>query len=1582
MADDSTMKFRADISQLRAAMQQAGRAIRVANSEFKAATAGMDSWNRSAEGLQAKLKQLNTVLKSQKTQLTLTEQELKKTVAAYGENSAEADRVRIKLNNQTAAIKKTESELSRYETALDEVENGAEQMGDAVEDSGKKAQHASDGFTVMKGALASLVADGIRLTIGALKDLGKETFKAGADFESAMSQVQAVSGASAEDIDRLTEKAKEMGAQTKFSATESAEAFNYMAMAGWKTEDMLGGIEGIMNLAAASGSDLATTSDIVTDALTAMGYKAADAGRLADVMAAASSNANTNVEMMGATFQYAAPIVGALGYNMEDTAVAIGMMANAGIKGEKAGTALRSILTRLSAPPKECAEAMEELDLSITNTDGTMKPFATVMEDLRKKFKGLSESQQTQLAKSIAGQEAMSGLLAVVNGADTDFKKLTKAVKESEGAAQDMADTMNDNVSGQLTLLKSQIEGEMIKVFEKAAPKIRKAITTVSDALANVNWDSVAAKVGEGIEKVVDLFAWLIKHGDGVATTLKVVGVAMGTIFVTNKAVSFYKVISGIPAAISMLEKGTIAATVATKALAVAQMALPWVAVAAGVAAVTGALYLYNKKQEESARAEYQLTDEQKKNIDAVTQSKQAIDDLTKARNEAIANASGEYNYLNQLTDEYNSLIDSNGKVKKGYEDRAEFILTTLANSLGVERAEIEKNIGKNGELKKSINELIETQRAQAYLQANEESYNNAIANRDTAIQEYGAALRTLDETEKKYQETQARSQQVLEFYNSLLQNSPRQAAVYKNAHSEIFAANDEAEKSYNKAKKAVEDAQQNYIDYNNTISNYEGLSAAIISGDTKKIGDALKTMQNDFITSNNGTREVLEQQVKDFQEKYYNMQAAVNAGMPGVTQAEVDAMGKLVDQAKAELDKLPPEAKKSGKKTGDAHASGVSSTTGTNKKAGEKVGKAATSGQSTGGKGSKKTGQKAGSDYAKGVASKKGEAKKAGEKVGKEADSGAKGVNTNMKKQGEKAGDEYNKGVDGKKSKSKSAGKALGDNAKSGAGSVSGTGSGQNFGQGYVNGINAKQAAAYNAGYALGKKAHQGMKDGQKEGSPSKLTYKSGVYFVQGYINGISSMQTQLVKTVQNMVKGVVSELGKLNDYNFSEVAQNASTKFSDAVSAQTSYMLAKIQYQNQAKVKDFENTISNLEKERDKKTKALETKRDKALKALENKRDKTKNKKEKARLKKEIDRTKNSYNKQINAVKSNYTKLINTQNKYKDAYQNASSAMLSEFQNAINEYQQKAQALIDDTINGITDKYNTRYNDLLSKQDNLIEKLKGAGDLFEISGAGVMTINDIKEQTKQIKDYTDKLAKIKKKVSSELFDEIASYDMKEGGAFIDRLLAMNASDLDAYNKAYTEKLEAAQKAGETIYKADFDKIASDYEKEINSAFKGIDKQLKTLGEQAMKGFVDGLTKNTDYMDNNVKTFVKSMVDTFKKELKIKSPSKVMFGIGEFTGEGFDNGLMSVIKSIQATAGRIADAVSMPLDNITADISGARASVNEGGYNGVYGTNNNVVNNYNLVQNNTSPKPLTALETYQARRRQIALVKAATQNA
>lgn len=331
--------------------------------------------------------------------------------------------------------------------------------------------------------LGNLASTGLKATTaavtaasGALTAFAGYSVKVGSSFEAGMSEVEAISGATGEQIQELAAKAKEMGATTKFSATESAAALKYMAMAGWSTEDMLSGLGGIMNLAAASGEDLASVSDIVTDALTAFGLQASDSGHFADVLAKAASNSNTNVGLMGATFQYVAPLAGALGYSIEDTAVAIGLMANAGIKGEKAGTALRSMFTRLSDPPADAAAAIDELRLSMTNADGTMRPLSDVMADLRTKFAGLSEEQKVQMASSLAGQEAMSGLLAIVNASDEDFQKLTESINDANGASEEMAATMNDNLKGDVTLLQSAVEGLGIQFFESMDVDLREAV--------------------------------------------------------------------------------------------------------------------------------------------------------------------------------------------------------------------------------------------------------------------------------------------------------------------------------------------------------------------------------------------------------------------------------------------------------------------------------------------------------------------------------------------------------------------------------------------------------------------------------------------------------------------------------------------------------------------------------------------------------------------------------------------------------------------------------------------------------------------------------------------------------------------------------------------------------------------------------------------------------------------------------------------------------------------------------------------------------------------------------------------------
>lgn len=366
--------------------------------------------------------------------------------------------------------------IAKIGVDLTEFERGIAKMQSRLEDTASKMATVGKKMSLM--LTAPIVA------------MGAATTKVGMDFEAAMSEVAAISGATGEELGLLTEKAKEMGATTKFSASESAEALKYMAMAGWDTQQMLDGISGVMALAAASGENLGTVSDIVTDAITAFGMEAAQAGEFADVLAAASSNANTNVSMLGESFKYVAPVFGALGYSAEDAALALGLMANAGIKGSQAGTALRSALIRLSNPTGEAVGLIQKLGIQLTDAQGNMLPFESVMQQLRTTFQNLTTEQQAQYAATIFGQQSMSGMLAIINASEKDYQKLRSAINESTGAAKRMANEMQDNLSGRLTVLKSSIEGVALQLYDAMIPALESIVGAVQkavNAFSNLN---------------------------------------------------------------------------------------------------------------------------------------------------------------------------------------------------------------------------------------------------------------------------------------------------------------------------------------------------------------------------------------------------------------------------------------------------------------------------------------------------------------------------------------------------------------------------------------------------------------------------------------------------------------------------------------------------------------------------------------------------------------------------------------------------------------------------------------------------------------------------------------------------------------------------------------------------------------------------------------------------------------------------------------------------------------------------------------------------------------------------------------
>lgn len=480
-------------------------------------------------------------------------------------------------------------------------------LGDGLQTVGNKISGAGKTLTV--GLTAPI--------LGA----GAAAVKTTADFDKSMSQVKAVSGATGEDFDALRNKAREMGATTKFSASDAADAMNYMAMAGWKTNDMLGGISGIMDLAAASGEDLATTSDIVTDALTAFGKSADDSGHLADVMAAASSNANTNVSMLGESFKYVAPLAGAMKYSMEDTSLALGLMANAGIKASQGGTSLRTVLTNMAQPTDEVAKAMDDLGISLQNEDGSMKSLREVMVDLRNGFGDLKMSQEdfeegigaldtalangeitqeeynaqvedwinktftaedalkAQTAAALAGKTGLSGLLAIVNASEEDFDKLANAVDNSEGAAHDMAETMQDNLAGQLDIIKSGLQELAISFGDIMMPAIRNFAKFVQNLVDRLN------NLDEGQKRIIMRVALVIA---AVGPLLMAIG------GVISGVAGLIKNVSTISKAITQVKDGF-----ALLKPAIAGISAPVVAVVAAIGILIAAFVtLWNTNEE------------------------------------------------------------------------------------------------------------------------------------------------------------------------------------------------------------------------------------------------------------------------------------------------------------------------------------------------------------------------------------------------------------------------------------------------------------------------------------------------------------------------------------------------------------------------------------------------------------------------------------------------------------------------------------------------------------------------------------------------------------------------------------------------------------------------------------------------------------------------------------------------------------------------------------------------------------------------------------------------------------------------
>lgn len=424
MADnyDTTTKFKVDISELKSAMQEAKRQVALANSEFKAVSSSMEDWTKSSDGLSAKLKQLSSNLESQEKVLNSLESQYELVVKEMGEGSKEADNLKIKINNQQAVINNTKSEIKKYETALDDLSNSegkagdeSDELGDSLEELKDSSNEAKEGFTVFKGVLADLVASAIKEAISTLKDLSKAVVEVGSNFSSSMSEVQAISGASADDLARLEETAREFGATTVFSASESADALKYMALAGWSVDESIDALGGVLNLASASGMGLAQASDMVTDYLSAFGMEADEAGYFADLLAYAQSNANTTAEQLGEAYKNAGANLSASGQDIETVTSLLASMANQGLKGSEAGTALSAMMRDITRSMEDGAISIGGTSIAVQDSEGNFRDLTDILADVERATIDMGDAERANALYGVFTANSIKGVNLVLN---------------------------------------------------------------------------------------------------------------------------------------------------------------------------------------------------------------------------------------------------------------------------------------------------------------------------------------------------------------------------------------------------------------------------------------------------------------------------------------------------------------------------------------------------------------------------------------------------------------------------------------------------------------------------------------------------------------------------------------------------------------------------------------------------------------------------------------------------------------------------------------------------------------------------------------------------------------------------------------------------------------------------------------------------------------------------------------------------------------------------------------------------------------------------------------------------------------
>ena len=886
--NDTTTKFRADISQLKTAMQQAQREVKLANAQFKAAASSMDDWSKTSEGLQAKLKQLTTVQGAQRKQLSLLENELELTKKEYGENSKEADNLRIRIENQKAALNETTKQIDKYTKELDDCGKETDQLGDESKDTAKDMGEMSDGFTVAKGALADLVASGIKAAIAGLKNLAKAAMEAYEEFDKGADAVIKATGATGDAAKELEESYNNVAHNIVGDMGDIGSALGEVnTRFGFTGSELEEASEQFLKFADITGTDATESVRLVSRALENSGMEAKDYKQMLDILAKAGQTTGVSVSNLTESVTKNGATLRQLGYTTEES---VAMLAKFEKEGVNTETVLAGMKKAVANWGKEGKDAKTEYKKVLAEIEKT--------EDIAK---------ASEIAIEAFGSKAGPELVEDIQAGKLEYEDFLGVLKDSVGTVTDTYEATQDGFDK----VKLAIQGGKADL----GAFVRDLATEYQDEIV-----AFIDKVKNWIKKAIQ---WVIKNGDVIIETIKSIAKVLATLWAVKKAAAFAQTINGVITAIKGMATAASAASSATSALSgsagiLSALVSPGGAIVMGIAAIAAVTATVISLTKEEKKQIDVLTESEKESIQASHDLKSAYDEMDATRKGNMATVNSEFAHYQELLKEFDSIVGANGKVKEGYEDRAQFIMTTLNQALGMEMTMEDGIIQNYAKERQAINELLETKKAELILQANEQAYAEAIQKKTEAATVYTKAQETFNDVLKRAEDQAVEVEKVyMEMARIEAEEGVSAAKEYQDAHQDVFDTYQQLQVEVTNTRAALQDATTAYQGYNQTIENYEGLSAAIIGGDSQKINDALLKTENSFKTANNTTADALKRQRDQFEDNYKTLKKAVENGDKTVTQ-------QMVDDAKKLADKAEEEYQKSGKNTVAGYAKGL----------------------------------------------------------------------------------------------------------------------------------------------------------------------------------------------------------------------------------------------------------------------------------------------------------------------------------------------------------------------------------------------------------------------------------------------------------------------------------------------------------------------------------------------------------------------------------------------------------------------------------------------------------------------------------